>query len=481
MAEQRRYVSAGRDRGTNSSGLRTMVAQGPVGDIARVDALLEHLARLLKQYGDTDTLDVRRSKAFGLLANPALVCRLLAAARDAGQSTGRESDDDGALPADGPLANEQALPDPEETSPPSAVELAEAFGRVLAGYRGGEAWRRLRPPTSLVLHLSDTTLAGATACAECGSVGSVSSGAEDDVVRLEDTRGPLGPISLAQLRDLLDDQLPDRLARLLRPNLHTPHDAGVTGRDPRGRPPDGHGLRDQIVVRPVLDALGQVPVDAYEPPPDLREAVELSAPFEVFPWGTASSVVCDLDHTDPYRDPPDGDPPPGQTHLGNLGPLSRRRHNLETHHGWRCYQPLPGLFLWLTPTGSWCRVDHRSTTALGRDEPAVLRQRRRSTISSPDQVLAPADRAAPDLTRSRSAEAVRSPSTRCRSSGSERATGARPDPGRRTARPGPASCRTTRDAPPRCRDARRPPASAGRPAARPPTLRGRHRPLARPS
>ena len=31
-----------------------MVAQGPVGDVARVDALLDHLARLLKHHGDTD-------------------------------------------------------------------------------------------------------------------------------------------------------------------------------------------------------------------------------------------------------------------------------------------------------------------------------------------------------------------------------------------------------------------------------------------
>ena len=77
-AERRRYVSAGRYRGTNSFGMRTMVAQGPVGDVARVDALLDHLARLLKHHGDTDALQVRRSKAFGLLANPALVCALLA-------------------------------------------------------------------------------------------------------------------------------------------------------------------------------------------------------------------------------------------------------------------------------------------------------------------------------------------------------------------------------------------------------------------
>ena len=84
-AERRRYVER-RYRGTNAFGMRTMVAQGPVGDVARVDALLDFLARLLDAHGDPDPLQVRRSKAFGLLAHPALVCGLLAAARDAADS-----------------------------------------------------------------------------------------------------------------------------------------------------------------------------------------------------------------------------------------------------------------------------------------------------------------------------------------------------------------------------------------------------------
>lgn len=422
-AERRRYVSAGRYRGTNSFGMRTMVAQGPVGDIARVDALLDFLASLLKHHGDPDPLQVRRSKAFGLLANPALVCRLLAAARDAAntQAAGAEADGhaESAVPdADSDCVNDLGddcagdsvvaaapastcdssrdedshapPPDPQESSAPSAVELAEVFGRVLAGYRGGEVWRRLRPTTSLVLHLSDATLARAPACTECGAVGD-----ESGVVRLEDTHGPLGPISLAQLRDLLDDQLPDQLARLLRTAGNARHETGATpattdaghGTDPPGGPPDDLALRDQIVVRPVLDPLGQAPVDAYESPPDMREAVGMTAPFEIFPWGTAPSSSCDLDHTDPYVRQPDGEPPPGQTRPGNLGPLSRRHHNLKTHHGWRCFQPLPGLFLWLTPSGYWFRIDHLGTTPLGKDEPEIIRQRRRAAPSRLESYL----------------------------------------------------------------------------------------------
>ncbi len=419
-AERRRYVSAGRYRGTNAFGMRTMVAQGPVGDVARVDALLDFLARLLEHHGDPDPLQVRRSKAFGLLAHPALVCGLLAAARDAADSQEPSQETQpGAQPGDrsgdqpaGRRGRSRALapspspspspppppppPDPEDTSAPSAVELAEAFGRVLAGYRGGEAWRRLRPPVSLVLHLTDTTLARSAACTECGALGD-----DSGVVRLEDTHGPLGPISLAQLRDLLDDQLPDQLAGLLR-NAERgsrdsaigeggPCDGATSGGDPRigptTRPPDDLGLRDQIVVRPVLDPLGQVPADAYEAPPDMREAVELAAPFEIFPWGTAPSSACDLDHTAAYVHPPDGEPPPGQTRPGNLGPLSRRHHNLKTHHGWRCFQPLPGLFLWQVPSGYWFRVDHLGTTPLGKAEPEILRQRRRAAPSRVESYL----------------------------------------------------------------------------------------------
>ena len=93
-----------------------------------------------------------------------------------------------------------------------------------------------------------------------------------------------------------------------------------SGGGPPGRPPDDLGP-----TRPDRGETGAGspragPVDAYESPPDMREAVEITAPFEIFPWGTAPSSACDLDHTDRYVSPPDGEPPPGQTRPGNLGP-----------------------------------------------------------------------------------------------------------------------------------------------------------------
>ena len=74
----------------------------------------------------------------------------------------------------------------------------------------------------------------------------------------------------------------------------------------------------------------------------------------------------DLDHTVPYLSPDRGGPP-GQTRIGNLGPLSRYGHRVKTHgRGWRHHQPVPGVFLWRTPHGYWFRTDHTGTHRLGK-------------------------------------------------------------------------------------------------------------------
>ena len=130
---------------------------------------------------------------------------------------------------------------------------------------------------------------------------------------------------------------------------------------------------DRVVVRPVLDPLGQPPLDSYEVRGDLREAVQLVHPFEIFPWGTLLSRRADTDHTIAYV-PVDEGGPPGQTRLNNLGPLSRRHHNAKTHGAFTCHQPLPGMFLWRTPTGHWYQVDHHGTQHLGRNTPTILQQ-----------------------------------------------------------------------------------------------------------
>ena len=129
--------------------------------------------------------------------------------------------------------------------------------------------------------------------------------------------------------------------------------------------------RDTIVVKPVIDPTGQVPVDAYEIPRAMREALTVARPYEIFPWGTLASRSADLDHTTPYRPPDDGGPP-SQTRPDNLGPLARAHHNAKTHGGFTLHQPTPGTYLWRTPTGYRYRVDHTGSHPLGRATPALV-------------------------------------------------------------------------------------------------------------
>lgn len=142
----------------------------------------------------------------------------------------------------------------------------------------------------------------------------------------------------------------------------------------------------RVTVRPVIDQNHQVPSDAYECPPTMREAVGLRNPFEVFPWSTRRSEGLDLDHTNPWRPPTEHSFPElvrslvpelveghrPQTRPDNLGPLTRGVHRAKTHGGWHLQQPLPGYFIWQSPLGYRYLVTPSRTIDLGRpDAPAA--------------------------------------------------------------------------------------------------------------
>jgi hypothetical protein len=298
IEEQRRYVSVGRSR---AHGLRTLIARTTAGEVARLDAMIAHVAELLQAAGDTDVIGVRRAKALGVLANPAQACLLLASAH--GEAT--EEPEPGAVP--------DAMPD----AVPTAVEIGVVFGHVLAGL-GADAWTRLRPRTVLYLHVAEEAVRGTVPAGECP-------------VRVEGPGPAAGPISTLQLKEWL--------------------------------------ANDQVVVKPVLDPLGQTPVDAHEIPERHREASILLNPFEVFPFGTRPARGADLDHNRPYRERK-----PGQTGPDNLGPLGRGHHRAKTIGGFSLHQPLPGMYLWRTPTGHWFQVDHLGTRSLGRTTPDIITQ-----------------------------------------------------------------------------------------------------------
>ena len=79
----------------------------------------------------------------------------------------------------------------------------------------------------------------------------------------------------------------------------------------------------RLIVKPVLDPAAIAPVDGYEIPTRVREAARLRQIADVFPYGTNTSKLMDLDHTRPYR-PPNRGGPPGQTSVSNLGPKGPR-------------------------------------------------------------------------------------------------------------------------------------------------------------
>ena len=240
---------------------------------------------------------------------------------------------------------------------PSCLGTPDTDGRTTGPgvTRPGAPWPGLpRTDATLYVHLTDQTLA-----------------AGDGIARVEG----IGPVLAAQVRAWLQ------------------------------------ACEARVTVKPVIDVAGQAPVDGYEVPDRLREAVHLLHPADVFPYATNTGRGLDNDHTLPYRHkrrrrpgdrpdhesppdrdgppdadgspdheiPPDADgspdivaapdeegPPGGQTRIGNLNKLTRRHHRLKTHGGWQLAQPFPGIWIWRSPHGRHYLVDHTGTTPLGK-------------------------------------------------------------------------------------------------------------------
>lgn len=307
--EHRRYVST--RRGSDAAGLRTLLARGHAGDIARLEAMISHLAAGLQAAGDPDTADGRRATALAMLANPARACLFLVGAHE---QTAHDRSETGTTDDGG---QRQLAPESGSGGAPSAAELAVVFGRLLQRL-GSRALDRLRPRSVLYLHLAAEAVQGRIGC---------------QVARVE-APSDSGPIGTEQLKAWL-----------------------------------GH---DRVTVKPVLDPTGVEPVDCYEIPRHLREAVHLMAPYEVFPYGTLPARgAVDLDHPTPYRHPHQGGPP-GQTGIHNLGPLGRRHHRVKTFDSFTVHQLATNLYLWRSPTGHWYRVDHRGTAYLGHRRPEAV-------------------------------------------------------------------------------------------------------------
>ncbi|MFC5265986.1 hypothetical protein ACFPJ1_28050 [Kribbella qitaiheensis] len=339
------YIGRSNDHGTKSVWI--LAASG---DVIRFDATVDAIAEALEALGDTSSLQRRRAKAVGILADPTYAAALLAQAsslsvrtpsRPAASASRHlrepaEAESPAVEPAepgvddeadrDAPHPSQSGLPDPldtpvrtrheawddgdhghgdddDDSEPDRAAQraLAARLAQIKQQAHGNTIQSGGRSPgrTEVLVHLTDHTLATGSG-----------------VLRVEG----IGPMVAGQLGELI-----------------------------------GYG---PYLVRPVIDLNDKVSVDAYEIPDRIRERVALIHPVEQFPFGTAETTRrIDLDHIEPYD--PTG--PPGQTSTSNLAPLRRFSHRVKTHGRWSVRRLDDGALEWTSPHGFRFRVDHTGT------------------------------------------------------------------------------------------------------------------------
>jgi hypothetical protein len=292
-----------------------IIARAAAGDAIWFKATVDRIADILARRGDEDPVEVRRSKAIGVLAQPAEALQLLCQHHDQdwdgpAEPTDPAQEASGDVPEVGLVKVEQdgePAIGPTVTEPAAARESAHRSLQLIPPpFDPGRA----RPRAVVYVHLSQETLTAGTG-----------------VARVDD----VGPVLLGRLRTVLGDHC-------------------------------------SISVKPVIDLpAGHTPVDSYEIPARLREQLHLRNPADVFPYAAAVSRRIDIDHTISYLSPDSGGPP-GQTSIGNLGPFTRRHHRLKTHAGWQVRQPEPGTWLWRSPHHRIYLVNASGTHPLGNTD-----------------------------------------------------------------------------------------------------------------
>ncbi|MEU0093082.1 hypothetical protein [Kribbella sp. NPDC006257] len=309
---------------TDDHGTTTLFIKAATGDVIQLDATIAQLAKALAALGDGASLDQRRAKAAGLLADPELAADLLAAAAqrlaDTTQPTATAASaalldavDDGSG-ADDEADRDIPRPDPADQDPedcdrtldaappPAPIDDAAArqeLRRTIDAARRDHPDRRRTYQTVVNLHITDETLL-----------------AGGGVARVEG----YGPVYADRLEELL-----------------------------------GH---HRIVVRPVIDLNTAASVHAYEIPTHIREHIDLRYPVEQFPYGTGETTSStDLDHIQPYTP----ESPTEQTTTDNLTPLRRFSHRLKTHGHWKVRRISKHTLEWTSPHGYIFHVDHNGT------------------------------------------------------------------------------------------------------------------------
>lgn len=250
-AAMERFVATGQ---CNEYGLKTVIAKADAGDAIFFVAMCDAIAQILLLEGDTDPVGPRRSKALGILANPAVALALLT--RHANPmvwpvetTPGEDSKthDEPLTPGDLHPGQDDSDDQPDAACPTCGGTDAPtgdptAFIKGLATIDPA----KLLPAVTLHVHISHESFIATLA------------NQRDGVARLEG----VGPITVDQARGFL-------------------RHANVT-------------------IKPVIDLDADHPVDGYGVPNRLREQVHLRTPAGVFPWSGNMSRRKDLDHSIPY-------------------------------------------------------------------------------------------------------------------------------------------------------------------------------------
>lgn len=343
----------------DENGLATLVARVEAGDAVVVLAMVNRIADILDQRsGGRLTAGQARAKALRVLASPLQALALLMAHRgDVVDDDVPPQDDvplDDVLPLEDDKPSQRDAPSdrPRPCGVPPQQNVCQDRGPVpphRSHGGGASAADTVEHPTSMGCQPDDDAGSLETDLAAVHQAITRSGTTVDEwITRAWDAGAP---------RATLVFHLADRPG-LVRPE----HDGGPITLDQLTDHLSWSGAR--VSVQPVIDPADLAPVDGYEIGHRLRRAVRTRHPASVFPWSSAVSSRMDLDHTVPYR--------PGQerqTGVDTLGPLGRREHRVKTFGAFSVRQPLPGVFLWRTPTGHRYLVTNQGTTHLGRDGP----------------------------------------------------------------------------------------------------------------
>ena len=414
-AAMEQFVTTGRHA---EYGLATLVARAQAGDVVLFVGMIDRLAKILALDGDTRPVGIRRATALGILANPARALTYLqrhaavpGAADDHAGADSNAGVEDVEPPGDVSEAgldlfgdrrpaDVEPVADPEAPRPGSFVRRAEQPPEdepwpvydpehdtaLLTTSRSGAPPDRPSPggrplgtapcpeppePASDVLHAGDLhpglddSGPDATSdpaivrhwCPTCDGTGTV---AGDPSLYVHPPR--LDPRTLLPAATLYvhvsEASFRRRAGGVARMENHI-------GPITLGQAVEFLG-HCHVTVKEVIDLNHQMPIDAYEIPARIREAVRLMRPRSVFPYSPNTSPSMDLDHPIPYQ-PMNQGGPGGQTNPYALAPLGRTEHRIKTHAtGWQLHNPTPGTYLWRTPHGYWYRTDPDGTHPLGQ-------------------------------------------------------------------------------------------------------------------